>query len=43
MDGQLDAFAELEREAIADRMHNGRREKALEGPAGPANTLPGYG
>ena len=42
MDGQLDAFAELEREVIADRMHTGRREKALKGvPLG--NTLPGYG
>ena len=42
MDSQLDAFAELEREVIADRMHNGRREKALKGlPLG--NTLPGYG
>jgi DNA invertase Pin-like site-specific DNA recombinase len=42
MDGQLDAFAELEREVIAERMHTGRREKALKGrPLG--HTLPGYG
>jgi site-specific DNA recombinase len=42
MDRQMDAFAELEREVIAERMQSGKREKALKGEV-IGNTLPGYG
>ncbi len=42
MNRQMDAFAELEREVIAERMQTGKREKALKGQV-IGNTLPGYG